>query len=62
MRRLTFLGVGISVAAATLALAHSGAGAASGRIVADSGFRPKVNGFSFENYGSGRAELSANES
>ena len=25
------------------------------------GFRPKVNGFSFENYGSGKADLSANE-
>jgi hypothetical protein len=61
LRRLTFLGVGISVAAATLALAHSGAGAASGKIIADSGFRPKVDGFSFENYGAGKADLSANE-
>ena len=61
MRRLTFLAVSIAVGAATLTLAHSGAGAASGKIVADSGFRPKVNGFSFENYGSGKADLSANE-
>ena len=61
MRRLTFLAVGISVAAGTLTLPHSGAGAASGKIVADSGFRPKVNGFSFENYGSGKKNLSANE-
>ena len=61
MRRLTFLAVSIAVGAAILTLAHSGAGAASGKIVADSGFRPKVNGFSFENYGSGKADLSANE-
>ena len=61
MRRLTFLAVSISVGAATLTLAHSGAGAARGKIVADSGFRPKVNGFSFENYGSGKADLSAHE-
>jgi hypothetical protein len=61
LRRLRFLGVSISVIAAILALAHSGAGAASGKIAADSGFRPKVNGFSFENYGAGKADLSANE-
>src|SRR5205807_5224271 len=37
------------------------AGAASAKIVADSGFRPAVNGFSFENYTRGHADLSANE-
>ena len=42
-------------------MAHSSAGARSGKIVADSGYRPKVNGFSFENYGVGEANLSASE-
>ncbi len=61
LRRLTFLGVGFSVAVATLTVALGGAGAAGGKIVADSGFRPKVDGFGFENYGAGKANLSANE-
>ncbi len=61
LRRLTFLGTGLSLVVATLTVALGGAGAAGGKIVADSGFRPKVDGFAFGNYGAGKANLSANE-
>ncbi len=40
---------------------HTTMAAQNGKLVADLGFRPEVNGFPFENYGPGFTNLTANE-
>jgi hypothetical protein len=55
----TGLAAGLVALVAAVVLVLGAPGAASGKIVADSGFRPARDGFSFENYGtSNNANLS----